>query len=109
MYRLVLLAADIGIVCETPQVYVNWVARLFKEMSASDPKLELVGFYTGQSKFLDFYAQPMYEKLVSVEFLNFAGVHSTRLKANRAAIGTHLAALTNQSASQDHLDVKLWS
>ena len=105
VYRVLLLCADIGIVCEQQNVYVMWVLRLFDEMSESDPNLVPKNFYGGQEKFLDFYAKPMLQKLGLVERLGFDSDYNSRFTANRALMGSHVQALNNDTAKQVHLSI----
>lgn len=95
--------ADIGITCETKPVYVAWVVRLYKENAAVDPNLDLVNYYIGQGKFLEFYAKPMMAKMQLLKHVKFPNKFVEQFSANVALITAHNQALGTDKSKRDHI------
>jgi len=102
LYRVLLMIADIGIVCELKSVYAHWVVNLFKESSTFDT-LVPINYYQGQEKFLKFYAAPMIEKLKAFKYLNFGAQYLEQFSANREMMSAHVRALENNTSNSEHI------
>ena len=102
LYRKVLLAADIGIVCERAKVYAEWVKRLWDELFVNDNSMQPAKYYAGQVGFANGYAKPLFGDIAKAQIIPHFKQYVARLDDNVSLLQKHV-----DSEDNGHLVEKL--
>lgn len=83
LLRMTLLCADIGIVSEFFDIFINWVRALFAEINVmSEGNLDLTKFYEGQLRFLNGYAKRIFHATRETQLLQGFDAYTDRFDSN---------------------------